>query len=440
MAQPKASFWRRLLKRARKVFAAPVGRDTITQILRRAHSGAEIDEDRALAISAVFACVRLLSDAVSLVPWRLYEHRRDDGRNLLADDPLDRALHVQPNPEMPSMQWKGTMLSHALLWGNGYSEIEETRGQDGVNLWPLAPDRVTPTRDENGRLVYEVYQSAGNTVRLPPERVFHLRGLGFDGIVGYSVIRMARESLGLTLAAEKFGSSFFGGGARFGGMVKLEQATLDDKARGELGKLLDDHTKHGSTIILPQGVEWVQNTIPPDDAQFLETRKFQVVEIARWFGIPPHKLQSLDRSTYNNIEHQSIEFVQDAVLPWVVRMEQEADMKLLGKQKRRRQYTKMNLDALSRGDAVSRGQAHALARQWGWKSANDVRRDEDDNPIPDGGDEYLVQVNMIPERVLSKQADKPTPVIESDEGGNGDALTDTEGRRIAGRFREPLHE
>jgi len=371
-------------------------------------AGVRVTEDTALQFAAVWSATRVIAETVAALPWRVYE-KQGAARRLRDTHPVDWVLNAQPNTEMGAFTWRETMLAHVLLWGNAYAEIEFDLAERVLALWPIAPDRVEPKRNADGELVYEVRQVSGGLTVLPASRVFHLRGLGWDGRMGYSVVRLAAESIGAGIAQDRFAAAFFGNGAHVGGVI--EQAVGTKNLTPEARKvLLDDfnrkHRGAGNAFrveYLDGGMSFKPLNMPLTDAQFLESRRFSVQDVARWFRVPPHKLADLERATFSNIEHQSIEFVSDTIVPWCCRLEQEANAKLLGRNERAAgRYTKVNLGGLLRGDLDSRYRAYATARQWGWLSANDIRELEELNPIGEGGDDYLVPMNMRP-------SDEPMP-------------------------------
>jgi HK97 family phage portal protein len=374
----------------------------------RSLSGANVTPDAALSASVVWACTRVIAEAVATLPRIPYEPLAPKGKNPLPAHPLHRLLNREPNPEMTAASYFAAAAAHAILWGNSYSEVERTRAGDVVALWPLRPDMVTPCRSKGGALRYEV-RSADHPEREPvvlrPENVLHVPGLSFDGIVGYSVVRKAREAIGLTLSSERFGAAWFGNGSRPGGFIK-HPARLTPDAQANLRKSFE--AIHGGVenahrlAILEEGMEFQAMSVPPEDAQFLETRQFQVLEICRWFRVPPHKVADLTRATFSNIEHQGLEFVTDTLTPWLVRFEQEIDRKLFtDAEKARGLFCEHKVDALLRGDIHSRYQAYAIGRQWGWLSADDVRDAENLNPLPgEQGDAYLSPMNMVPAELL----------------------------------------
>lgn len=361
-------------------------------------TGVVVTTDRALQITAVFAAVRILAESLASLPLIMYRRLDDGGKEREMDHPLYEVLHNQANPLMSSFQFRETMMGHVCLWGNAYAEIESDGAGRIRALYPLRPDRVD-ARVVDGKLWYRVElpgRFEGEQIVLPQEKIFHVRGLGSDGITGYSPIRMARNALGLAAATEEFGSQFFGNGAKPGGVLEHPGLLGDDAYRRlrtsweEMHQGLDNAHR---IAILEEGMKYSQIGIPPEDAQFLETRKFQVTEIARIFRIPPHMLADLDRATFGNIEQQSLEFVIYTLRPWLVRWEQEIYRSLLTESERKTFFAEFLVDGLLRGDTQSRYDAYAKGKQNGWLSTNDIRRMENLNPV-EGGDVYWVPLNM----------------------------------------------
>lgn len=367
-------------------------------------TGKTITVHNSLQYSAVFAAQRILSEDTASLPLILYRRLQPRGKERATNHRLFNILHRQANPEMTAYELRELLVSHTAMWGNGYCEIQRDRGGRVLALWPLRPDRVDVQRGWDGLLYYQV--TIGNplehdpeTMTLPARNVMHVRGLGYDGIKGYSVIGLARQSIGLGLATEEFGARFFGNGARPGAVLE-HPGKLTDTAFDRLKKSWN--VRHQGLenahrlAILEEGMKIHEIGIPPEDAQFLETRKFQVTEIARWFRIPPHMLADLERSTNNNIEHQSLEYVMHSLRPWFVRIEQRVGHDLLTETEGNQGYFAEHLvDAFLRGDITSRYSAYGVGRQNGWLSANDIREMENMNPV-EGGDVYLVPLNMVP--------------------------------------------
>lgn len=361
-------------------------------------AGIPVNEDTALTLSAVWACVRLITEAEASLPWHVFRRRPDGGRDSQDDNPIDWLLHVQANPEMSAFQFRETILAHALTWGNGYAEIERDGAGRPLWLWHITPERVQVRRDASQQLVYDI-SNAGQSdiITIPAADMFHLKGLGFDGLVGYSVIRLAARSIGLGMAADDHAARHFSSDASPSGILKHPQR-LTDMARQNLAE--DWQRRHGGQnrrrfiAILEEGMEWVPTSLPPEDSQLLESRQFTPTEIARWFRVPPHKIADLTRATFSNIEEQNIEFVVDTVMPWALRLEQEANIKLFGRKQQGVFYTKHNFNARLRGNTAARTTFFTAMLDRGVFSVNDVRELEDLNPIGPDGDKRFVQSNM----------------------------------------------
>jgi HK97 family phage portal protein len=364
----------------------------------RTDAGVAINERNALKSSPVWSAVRVISEGISCLPLHLYR-AMERGSTKATDHPLYYLLHSAPNKYTSSMRFRETSLAHALLWGNGYAEIVRNGTRDRVmELVLLHPGKVEPKYKPDGTPFYRVYADAGRYRDLAFEDVFHLAGLGFDGLKGYSVVEMARNSLGLTAAAEKFGSRFFNNGAKPTGTVDL-QGTLDDEAfarfKREFNEQYSGTDKAGSVILLEGGAKFTPISIPPDDAQFLQTRTFQVEEVARWFNIPVSKLRATGQKSYATLEQENQAFWAETLLPWIVRFEQEIELKLLAPQERGRLYAKFQPAGVLRADLATRYNSYAIGINWGFLSPNDARVLEDLDPIPDG-DVYMRPLNMQP--------------------------------------------
>ena len=370
----------------------------------RSTAGKRVNEFTAMQTTAVYACVRILAESIAGLPLHVYAYR-GEGRERVPGHPLFTILHDAPNPEMTSFVFRETLMVHLLLWGNAYAQILRDRAGRVAGLYPLLPNRMSVNRDEGGRLYY-TYQRVteenpnfkrGGEVVLATEDVLHIPGLGFDGLIGYSPIAMARNAVGMTLACEEYGASFFANGARPGGVLQHPGVLKDPaKLRESWQAVYGGAANTGKVAVLEEGMTYQQIGIPPEEAQFLETRKFQVDEIARLYRIPPHMVGDLDKSSFSNIEQQSLEFVKYTLNPWVVRWEQALQKSLLFPEERKRYFIRFNVDGLLRGDYQSRMQGYAVGRQNGWLSANDIREMEDMNPISaeEGGDTYLINGNM----------------------------------------------
>lgn len=377
---------------------------------QQSYTGRRVSEEGSLTNTAVYACVRIISESLASLPLVLF---RTTGRSRrrATEHPLYPVLHDMANPEMTAFEWREFTLSKTLLWGNSYSEIEYNRAGDVVALWPLLADKMEEiTRDDSGQKVYHYRMPGGDVKFFPDYKIHHLHGLGYDGVLGYSPIRMAMQAVGLSLATEEFGSRFFSNGARMSGVL-THPGRLSEDAQMRLSNSMSMENAGLSNAhrirILEEGMQWQPMTIPPEEAQFLETRKFQTTEIARVFRVPPHMLADLDRATFSNIEHQGLEFTIHTLRPWIVRHEQAIKRDLLTSEDRVAHKPSYIVDGLLRGDIKTRYEAYSIAVQNGWLNRNEVRELEDRNPEPEL-DEYLVPLNMIE----AGQQAAPEPVTE----------------------------
>lgn len=365
--------------------------------LPQAQAGIRVTEDTALTMTTFWACVRVISQTLAALHWGVFE-RLPEGRKP-ARPAVSWLLNHRPNPEMTAVAFREALMAHVLTWGNGYAEILFDMAGNPSQLWLIAPDRVFPERNEaTGELQYRVMYESGEQVLLPPERVFHVHGLGFDGVMGYSPVRMAARALGVGIAQETFAQSFYANGAVFGTIVEYPVKNMSVEqiaaAEADLNGRNRGPAKAFTTKVVPEGVKTHTLSMPLEDAQFLESRKFSVVEVCRLFGVQPHKVADLDRSTNNNIEHQGIEFVVDTIVPWAVRLEQEADVKLFSARAQGRVYTKIAVAGLMRGDSKARAEYYRTMVNMGAMTINEVRALEDMNGIGPAGDVHLVQLNQ----------------------------------------------
>lgn len=371
----------------------------------RTTSGKPVNERTAMQTTAVYACVRILAEAIASLPLHVYEYQDDGGKKLVHDHPLYYLLHDEPNPEMTSFVFRETLMSHLLIWGNAYAQIIRDGAGRVLGLYPLLPDKMEVQRDDRGNIYYvysrnsdenPMFKEYGN-IKLKAEDVLHIPGLGFDGLIGYSPIAMTKNAVGMTLACEEYGASFFANGANPGGVLEHPGVLKDpSKVRESWNSVYRGVNNAHKIAVLEEGMKYQQIGIPPEEAQFLETRKFQINEIARLYRIPPHMVGDLDKSSFSNIEQQSLEFVKYTLDPWVIRWEQSLQRSLLLPGEKGKYFIKLNVDGLLRGDYQSRMNGYAVGRQNGWFSANDIREMENMNPIPDeeGGNLYLVNGAM----------------------------------------------
>lgn len=313
-------------------------------------------------------------------------------------------LHDEPNPEMTSFVFRETLMTYLLLWGNAYAQIIRNGKGEVIALYPLMPNRMTVDRDDKGQLYYQYNTSRddaptmkGSMVNLKPSDVLHIPGLGFDGLVGYSPIAMAKNAIGMAIACEEYGAKFFANGATPGGILEHPGTVKDpQRVRESWTSAFGGSSNSNKVAVLEEGMKYTPISISPEQAQFLETRKFQINEIARIFRVPPHMVGDLEKSSFSNIEQQSLEFVKYTLDPWVARWEQAIARSLLSADEKTGYFVKFNVDGLLRGDYQSRMNGYAIGRQNGWMSANDIRELENLDRIPEeeGGDLYLINGNM----------------------------------------------
>lgn len=390
----------RLVERVRSAYQALIGGQPVgvNYYTGPTATGIQVTNEQMMSYAPVFACVRIISEDIGAMPLHMYR-RTDKGREIARDHPVDKLMR-NPNPRMIASVYRETMMGCVLLWGNAYAEIEYDADYNPIALWPIHPSRVTPKRADSGGhdIFYEVRLPDGKTQTLNDWQMLHLIGYSEDGLVGRSVLSMVRETVGLGIAAQEFGARYFGNGANMGGFIEVPTSLSDqayNRFKSDINEKYEGLENSHRIILLEEGAKWAKNSIPPEDAQMLQTRKYQLEEVARFYRVPLHLLQNLERATFSNIEHQSIDYATHALLPWLVKIEQANERKLLTEDERETYFVKHNMDGMLRGDTKSRYEAYAVGRQWGWLSANDVREKEDMNAI-EGGDVYLVPMNMIP--------------------------------------------
>lgn len=367
-------------------------------------SGKLVNEFTAMQTTAVYACVRILAETLAALPLQMYCYTAT-GKERVYNHPLYHLLHDEPNPEMTSFIFRETLMSHLLIWGNAYAQIIRDRLGRVQGLYPLRPDKMTVCRDDRGKIFYLYTKTSDENPNVKPygqvvlqkEEVLHISGLGFDGLVGYSPIAMARNAVGMTMACEEYGASFFANGASPSGVLEHPGVLKDPgRVRDSWNAVYRGTGNAHKVAVLEEGMKYQQIGIPPEEAQFLETRKFQLDEIARLYRIPPHMIGDLEKSSFNNIEQQSMEFVKYTLDPWVIRWEQAMQKALFLPEEKKQYFLKFNVNGLLRGDYESRMTGYSIGRQNGWLSANDIREMEDMNPVPDeeGGNLYLVNGSM----------------------------------------------
>ena len=391
-----------------------------------ANSGEKVDEQSAMQISTVYACVRLLAETVAALPLHLYRYTDGGkGKESAFDHPLYRILYRQPNDEMSSFIWRETMMTHLLLWGNAYSQIIRDGRNNVLGLYPLLPENVEVDRDEQGQLYYiyhaytdEVPGEQNQDIYFRKDEILHIPGLGFNGLVGFSPIAMMKNSLGTTLAVEKYGASFFKNGAQPSGVLEHPGVLKDpQKIRDNWTAVYGGANNAHRVAVLEEGMAYKAISLPPEDSQFLSNRQFGVEEICRIFRVPPHMVQSLEHATFSNIEHQSIDFVVHTLTPWLVRFEQAIIKDLLLEEEQDVLFPKFNVDGLLRGDYQSRMNGYATGISNGFLSPNDIHRLENMDLIPaeEGGDDYYLNGGYVKLRDAGKFAQAKQAAVEQNQ-------------------------
>ena len=331
-------------------------------------------------------------------------------------------------------------MTHLLLWGNAYAQIIRNGKGEIIALYPLMPNRMTVDRDDKGQLYYQYNTSKddaptmkGSMVNLKPSDVLHIPGLGFDGLVGYSPIAMAKNAIGMAIACEEYGAKFFANGATPGGILEHPGTVKDpQRVRESWTSAFGGSSNANKVAVLEEGMKYTPISISPEQAQFLETRKFQINEIARIFRVPPHMVGDLEKSSFSNIEQQSLEFVKYTLDPWVARWEQAIVRSLFSADEKTQYFVKFNVDGLLRGDYQSRMNGYAIGRQNGWMSANDIRELENLDRIPEeeGGDLYLINGNMTKLKdagIFAGKESEPNEEVLEVEEPKGSESGDTDG-------------
>lgn len=390
-------------------------------------AGVDVSIEGSLALPAMWACCKVLAETSAMLPLIVYRRAGDGKRTRATEHPLYTLLHDAPNGEQTALEFRETMMLHLASWGNAYADIESDRNGRIRALWPLLPGNMLEVRRRNGRLQYRYLLPNGQETLLRGDQVLHLRGLSGDGILGYSPVRVAMQSVGLGLGAQEYGARWFANNAR-PDIVAIHPGKLSKDAYMRMKKSwTEDHQgieRSHRLRILEEGLKIEKIGAPPEEAQFLKTQEFQAKDIARMYRMPPHKIGIMDSATFSNIEHQAIEFVTDTVMPWLVRMEQRYWRDLLSVEDQKTYYVEHLIDGLMRGDVQARYGAYAVGRQWGWLSINDVRRLENMDPIA-AGDDYLQPLNM---QIVGEPTPGPTLPTPPSPAGEGADPGDEEDR------------
>ena len=382
-------------------------------------AGVHVTPARSMTLPTYYNCIRIISEDIGKLPLITYRRLEPRGKERAPSHPLYRLLHDAPNDDMEAMTFRETLMHHALAWGNGYALIDRDTRMQPIALNPVHPSRVVVRRDDNGLLVYDIYGGEllpGSLLqmvyRVRSDDMIHLRGLSPDGIVGYSVVQFAAESLGLSLAAQTFGAAFFGNGAAMSGVLEHPGKLSDTAAkhlRESFETVYSGPQNAGKVGILEEGMKYARLGIPPDDAQFLETRQFQNDEICRWFRLQPDKNGNYEFMTYSNIEQSTINHGTDTLMPWTVRFEQQLNRKLFGIGSA--YFCEHAMQGIMRGDQAARSAFYKELFGMAALSPDDVRELENMSPIGPGGDRYFIASNNYSplDQVIAEPDATPEP-------------------------------
>lgn len=360
------------------------------------YTGRTVSEQSAMQQSAVWACVRIIAETIGSLPLAVYEKDRA-GNATKVDHPLSEVLIGSPNADMTSLEYREAKSTNLALVGNGYSLIDRNGAGNISSLYPIESRKVDPRRRDDGTIYYRI-NDRGRWEEYPQEKIWHVKGIGGNGLIGYSPIKAAMEAIGIGLSAEEFQGRFFAQGARPSMIAKIP-GWLDEKqrpiARENLQQLLGGQSNFHRVPLLEGGVDVTPTGMPLEEAQFLELRGFSVQEICRFYRMPPHMVADMSASTNNNIEQQTMDFVMFTMQPWFSRFEASAQKWLLKPGERSRFFVRFNVDGLLRADAQGRAQLYATLLQNGVYSRNEVRALENRNRSDaEGMDDFTVQSNM----------------------------------------------
>ena len=361
--------------------------------------GTEINQDKALEVMACYSCVRLLSNQVATLPFNLYQNVEGAGRIKNKDHQLYRILNIEPNPYMTSYQFWNAIMVNLLLTGFGFAEVERDRRTKEVKaLWPIPTKYVKKSKNKKGEPQYEIKLSLEETRIVPFGNMLEIQGLSFDGYGVYEPIQLLKRSLGLARSAEEYSKEYFEEGTHPSGVITYPNALKPDRRdefKQQIKAAYSGLGKHHRVMLMEDGMQFQKISAPPNEGQMYESRQFQVIEICRFFNVPPHKVMDLSRATWNNIEEMNISFVNDSLLPHCRNIEQAVYQTLLFEfEKAEGYYAEFDLNALLRGRLTDRFNAYATARQWGWLSVNEIRARENLSDIGPNGDLYIEPMNM----------------------------------------------
>lgn len=396
------------------------------------YAGETVTQDSALRQAVVWACVQAISQDVASLPIKIYSKVSELERDPVDDHPVARIFHTAPNPEMSPFTFKETMTMHTLLYGNAFAEIERNQQGQPIAMWILLPENMTVS--VSGGEVFYTYQMGSGQVTLPSENVFHVKGMGHDGILGYSPINYARQIIGDMQAMQKSGGSFFANSSRPSGILS-HPAKLSEDASKRLRKSWDglyaSSGNSGRTAILEEGLKFQTMSIPHSESQWLEARQFAVIDICRMYRVPPHIVQDLSNATYSNIESQQIQYLSQTLMPWLRRWEQEINRKLMTVDDRS-VYAEFLAEEALRGNTVDRYSAYRTARESGWLSINEIRKRENLNNIGEQGDKYIQPLNFADvgfEEVVEEE--RNAPALSANQEQTNDWWVDSVRRAVA---------
>ena len=371
-------------------------------------TGVHVTEDSAMKYTPFWSAVRVISGTLAALPFIVYK-RSGKGKDRAMEHPVYKLIHTRPNEFMDALSFMETRQAQVLTFGNSYAEIQRNGAGKPIALWPLLPDKTSRKMSKQGVPYYEVKQNAGETVELPDYNVLHIKGLGFDGYTGYNVVAYHKAAIGYGIGVKQYGARFFGNNANPGGVLEHPEV-LGDEALKHLKESWNNRHKGLDNAhrleILEEGMKWHEVGVSPEQAQALEVQKYTVDDCSRIFNIPPHKIGSMDRATFSNIEEQNIDFVNQTMLYWFKKWEQECNFKLFTPAEQKVLFCEILADGLLRGNTKARYEAYNIGRNAGFLSVNDIREKENMNGIGEDGDIYLEPLNMKP------AGSEPEPVVE----------------------------
>lgn len=377
--------------------------------INKAVSSVEVNETTALNLVAVYAAVRVLSEDIASLPFPVYRRLPQGGKEIDRSHPLYELLNVSPDGEITAMQFREYQIKCLNLWGNSYSEIEAAKGGQIIGLHRIDPSKVTPGRNKSGKIQYKV---EGSQVPVPFERMLHIPALG-DGLTGMSPIRQAKQSISAGLMMDQFSAAWFANGSRGGGIIRHPGQLSPEASRNLRESIEDVHggpANFGKYIVLEEGAEVENLSVPPEDAQFLGTRTFNIQEICRLFRIPCSILQENSRSTFSNAEQEALNYEKHSIRPWLERIEAQVNFKLFRPEERQTYFAEHIVEGLLRADIKTRFEAYNIARNGGWYNVDEIRDKENMNPLPDGaGKMFLVPLNMADAAQVADQSPTNQP-------------------------------